>query len=133
MINDIRKALIDLIDTKRQDTSSRLSDIKGLTIGDPYTFANSELPAVAIVGDEGNIAARGTEYDRQSRSLTLVVVQSIKDTLGADNPNRVEWDFRLSEMVEGSIDDPEDCIIGLIRKNFALQVTGNSTSKATLQ
>lgn len=52
MINDIRKALLDLIDTRRQDTNSRLADIKGLTIGDPYTFANSELPAVAIVGDD---------------------------------------------------------------------------------
>ena len=85
MINDIRKALLDLIDTKRQNVSSRLADIKGLTIGDPYTFANSELPAVAIVADDGNIAARGTEYDRQTRSITLVVVQAIKDTLGANN------------------------------------------------
>lgn len=85
MINDIRKALIDLIDTERQDTASRLADIKGLTIGDPYTFANSELPAVAIVADDGNISTRGTEYDRQTRSMTLVVVQSIKDTLGAND------------------------------------------------
>lgn len=81
MINDIRKTLVGIIEAKRQDTSSRLSEIKGLTIGDPYTFANSELPAVAIVANDGNIVARGTQYDRQERSITIVVVQSIKDTL----------------------------------------------------
>jgi len=123
MINDIRKRLVELIEEKRQDSSSRLSQIKGLTIGDPYTFANSELPAVAIVANDGNIRARGTEYDTQGRSLTIIVVQSIKDTLGVNDPGRVEWDYRLADLVEGSVDDSTDCLIGFLRKNYSLLVS----------
>lgn len=123
MINDIRKRLVELIEVKRQDSSSRLSQIKGLTIGDPYTFGNSELPAVAIVANDGNIKARGTEYDTQGRSLTIIVVQSIKDTLGANDPGRVEWDYMLADLVEGSIDDSIDCLVGFLRSNYSLLVS----------
>lgn len=133
MINDIRKRLIELIEVKRQDSSSRFSQIKWLTIGDPYTFANSELPAVAIVANDGNIRARGTEYDTHARSLTIVIVQSIKDTLGANDPGRVEWDYRLADLVEGSIDDSADCIVGFLRSNYSLLVSWDTQSKATLE
>lgn len=48
MINDIRKALLDLIDAERANSQSRLSKIRKVLIGDPYQYPESELPAIAI-------------------------------------------------------------------------------------
>lgn len=100
MINDIRKKLYDLIVARQAVALSRFHDIRAVTIGDPYTFANSELPAIAIIGEDGQINARGTEYDTQTRTITIILVQSIKDTLGKNDNTRIEWDYRIAEMTE---------------------------------
>lgn len=100
MINEIRKAILDFIDTQRAVTGSRFEQIKGLMIGDPYLFAMSELPAICIKGTDGLVKARGTEYDTQTRTMELIVIVNIKTTLGALNTERVEWDYNLADLVE---------------------------------
>lgn len=81
-------AIIDILKAAREaapDTAP-IKRVKRVFFGDPLIVAASDLPALVVMPVSQAVTARGTVLDQADATVKVKLVQTVKDSLGGDDP-----------------------------------------------
>jgi len=132
-MDDIIKALKELLDTAKAVPNKKLSDIKHVFNGDPYVIPELSLPSITIDAADESWDFRGMNLDQKTHTVHIRLVDNAKRFFDdAENTAKFEKvQFKESQrlMVGGNTggNTDDDSIIGIIRNNPQLPLSGSNT------